>query len=167
MSENNISSPNQGFDHLIDMVHRVLVLRRSRSQTLLPPDLASIKTRVIEANLNAKTFDIIYLLGIMISRQAEPLTMSEISQALEVPMSTATRVVDWFVRNGFAARLPDPSDRRVVRITLTEAGMAVYRATNEFIGQRVQTVLSHFTSTERVELTRLLDKLIRILEQEP
>jgi DNA-binding MarR family transcriptional regulator len=166
MIENNLSTQNQGFNRIVDMVHRVLILRRQRFQTLLPPDLASIKSRVIEANLNAKTFDIIYLLGIMISRQAEPLTMSEISQALEVPTSTATRIVDWFVRNGFATRLPDPADRRVVRITLTESGQAVYQATNVFIEQRVQTVLSHFTSAERIELTRLLDKLISILEQE-
>ncbi|MBA7481769.1 hypothetical protein ES707_17245 [subsurface metagenome] len=46
-------------------------------------------------------------------QQKGNLTMGELSNALSVPLSTTTRIVDWLVDNGYAQRLPDQEDRRI------------------------------------------------------
>jgi len=48
----------------------------------------------------------------LIAQSTAPLTMSELSNELNVPMSTATRIVDWLVRGDMVERANDPNDRR-------------------------------------------------------
>jgi DNA-binding MarR family transcriptional regulator len=98
--------------------------------------------------------------------QGEPITMSEISRKMEIPMSTATRMVDWFVRNQYATRLPDLEDRRIVRIALTESGQEIYRAMNRYMLERAEKIISRLEPTEREMLAQLLEKLVHILDQE-
>ena len=45
----------------------------------------------------------------ILNRNTNP-TMGELSQALAMPLPTATRMVDWCVENGYAERLSDASD---------------------------------------------------------
>ena len=91
--------------------------------------------------------------------------MGELSHALEVPLSTATHIVDWLVKNDYARRLDDPEDRRIVRVTLTEGGQDMYRAINEFITQRIEHFLSQFSPEDRENLLSLLNKVIDTLEK--
>ncbi len=92
--------------------------------------------------------------------------MGELSKALDVPLSTATRIVDWLVKGGYAERLPDPQDRRVVRVALTKYGRALIKAGDKFIRQRVEQVLCVFTDKERQTLISLLSKLVETLEDQ-
>ena len=46
--------------------------------------------------------------------------MGELSNALSLPFSTATRMVDYLVARGYIQRLSDTTDRRVVRVALTD-----------------------------------------------
>jgi DNA-binding MarR family transcriptional regulator len=118
------------------------------------------------AAASSADFNLLYNVCVIFSQDPEPLTMGELSQALGVPLSTATRIVDWLVRNGYVERLADPGDRRVVRVALTETGQAMYQAGNEFIGRQAEAVLRRFTAAERADLVRLLDKLAQALEVE-
>jgi len=59
-----------------------------------------------------------------------------------VPFSTATRMVDWFVDNGYAQRLPDPEDRRVVRVALTDSGRELYQTIERYMVQHFRLMLS-------------------------
>ena len=49
-------------------------------------------------------------------------TMGELARALHVTLGAATGLVDRLLQQGLVARLPDPRDRRLVRLQLTEAG---------------------------------------------
>ena len=49
--------------------------------------------------------------------RTENLTMGELSKSIAAPMSSTTRMVNWLVDNGYAVRLSDPDDRRIVRVT--------------------------------------------------
>ena len=111
-------------------------------------------------------FELLYSVCVILTQHGEPITMGELSQALDVPLSTATRIVDWLVKNGFIARLADPEDRRVVRVTLTESGQAMHQAGNELIRKRAEILLRHFTASERQELVRLAAKLAQALDDE-
>jgi len=94
------------------------------------------------------------------------MTMGEFSNALSIPLSTATRIADWLVENGYVQRLPDPEDRRVVRISLTGMGKELFNAIDRYIRQRVLQMLSSLTSEERVILLTLVNKVISRLKEE-
>ena len=87
------------------------------------------------------------------------ITMGELSHTLSVPFSTTTRMVDWFVANGYAQRLSDPKDRRVVRVALTESGRELYRTVERYMVQRLRQMLSPLTAEEQIVLLTLLEKI--------
>jgi DNA-binding MarR family transcriptional regulator len=93
------------------------------------------------------------------------ITMGEFSNALSVPLSTATRIADWLVENGFINRLPDSEDRRIVRVGLTDNGRQLYESIDKYIRQRVQQVLSGLTDEERAILITLVGKLLNAPKQ--
>jgi DNA-binding MarR family transcriptional regulator len=88
------------------------------------------------------------------------MTMGELSNVLSVPLSTATRIADWLVDNGYIKRLPDPDDRRVVRIGLTDTGRELFEAIDRYIRERLRKVLSCLTDEERTELLTLIGKVV-------
>jgi DNA-binding MarR family transcriptional regulator len=93
------------------------------------------------------------------------MTMSELGQALSVPFSTATRMVDWFVDNGYAQRLPDPEDRRVVRVALTDSGRELYQTIERYIAQHFRLMLSPLTVKEQNILLRIMEKVVRGIQE--
>ncbi|MFC1921463.1 MarR family transcriptional regulator [Chloroflexota bacterium] len=88
------------------------------------------------------------------------ITMGEFGNALSVPLSTATRTADWLVDNGFVQRLPDPDDRRIVRITLTDTGKKTYSEIDQYIRYRIQQILSSLTKEEQAILLTLVSKVV-------
>jgi DNA-binding MarR family transcriptional regulator len=93
----------------------------------------------------------------------DSMTMGELSHALSVPFSTTTRMVDWFVNNSYAQRLPDPEDRRVVRVALTDSGRELNRTVERYMVQRFRQMLSPLTAEEQSVLLMLLEKMARSL----
>jgi DNA-binding MarR family transcriptional regulator len=167
---NNPHYTNPMLAELGNLIPRIMRLR-GHFRVHLPENVTLFKARVDELNCEKKTEDMLnhgyfFNLAVILSRTEEPVTMGEISRALSAPYSTATRVVDWFVRSGYAERLPDPDDRRIVRVILTEEGRKVYTAISATTMQRVDTLLARFTPDEQSDLLHLLTKLATILEEE-
>jgi DNA-binding MarR family transcriptional regulator len=144
---------------------RDLVRLKPRLKLALPPDLARAKVQ-LDTLRSTGDHDILFQVGIVLSRQLEPLSMGELSKALDVPLSTATRIADWWVKLGYAERSPDAQDRRVVRVALTKSGRDLLKAVNKLMRQRVEQVLRRFTPEERETLVVLLRKLVASLENE-
>ncbi len=138
---------------------------------VLPADLAQARERLkLNSGPFAKQFGenqlmAFYRLALALSQREEPLTMSEFGDSLAVPLSTATRAVDWLVQSGYVERRPDPQDRRVVRVTLTENGKELYKTLNEFVAQHVEELLRRFTAEERKTLIALMSKVVDILQE--
>jgi DNA-binding MarR family transcriptional regulator len=93
------------------------------------------------------------------------LTMGELSNALSVPLSTATRMVNWMVNDGYIKRLPDPVDRRIVRVALTEKGLQMHNTIRSYTEERVGNILSSLTTDEQITLLQLIDKVISALKK--
>jgi len=91
--------------------------------------------------------------------QKDSLTMGELSQALAVPMSTATGMVDWMVKEGYTARLPDPADRRKVRVSLTDTGKNLYEALRGNMIRHIERFLSCLTEEEQATMVTLFHKI--------
>jgi DNA-binding MarR family transcriptional regulator len=93
------------------------------------------------------------------------LTMGELSQALSVPLYTATRMVDSLVENGLADRLSDPDDRRIVRVTLTEDGLRFHEAIESRVTQNIQKIVACLTPEEQGVLIAILRKVATSLKE--
>ncbi|MBI4674722.1 MAG: MarR family transcriptional regulator [Chloroflexi bacterium] len=138
-------------------------------QSALPAALVRAKARLGAAEsetLRGPGYHLPFLrLANVFAQQVRPLTMGEISEALHVPLSTATRMVDSLVEHGYAERLPDPQDRRIVRVTLSPSGKELYAMVNHFFSERMYEFLSHFSPAERKQLLALFEKTVTVLRQ--
>ncbi len=156
-------------DQFVDILRDFLRLK-PRLKVVLPEDLARLKERLDELHpeggpRRAADYDLFYRVSGVLSRRREPLSMGELSEALAVPLSTATRMVDWLVESRYVERLPDPEDRRLVRVRLSETGRHLYHTIDGFLRQRVEQMLRRFTAEERQELVVLLRKVVQVLEE--
>jgi MarR family multiple antibiotic resistance transcriptional regulator len=93
------------------------------------------------------------------------LSMGELSSALSVPFSKATRIVDSLVTDGYLKRLQDPDDRRVIKVALTGEGLKLHRTIEGFTGEHVQEILSGLTREEQEILFVLIRKVVAALEK--
>jgi MarR family multiple antibiotic resistance transcriptional regulator len=93
------------------------------------------------------------------------LSMGELSNALSVPFSKATRVVDGLVTDGYLTRLPDPDDRRVIKVALTQEGTKLHKTIESFTGEHVQDILAGLTSEEQEILFVLIRKVVAALQK--
>jgi DNA-binding MarR family transcriptional regulator len=158
---------------IVDMkaiIHRLFRMRH-RFHVGLPENIEMLKKRLFHKKSsnpveNVTDFDLFFNVGGIFAQQPEPLTMGELGRELNVPLSTATRIVDWLVTNGYAQRLPDSADRRVVRVALTDTGNAIYREIDNFFMERIERLMRVFTPEERTTFIGLLRKIISSMEQE-
>ena len=92
--------------------------------------------------------------------------MSELSSTLNVPMSTATRIVDGLVKNDMAERVSDTNDRRIVRVGMSKNGRELYEMGMAYNKQRITRLLKDFTTDEQTQLLNLMNKLFEALLNE-
>ncbi len=146
----------QFVDHLKEVMSRIT--KSSSQESITFPGMPS----GFEARdkLDPATF---HRMGNLLYEKSSP-TMGEISQALGVPLSTATRMANWWVDSGYARRMADPEDRRIVRLALTEEGQQLLENIEETMVRNVQRVLSCLTPEEQIILITLSGKVASSLE---
>lgn len=86
-----------------------------------------------------------------------PLRASALAERLECAAATATELVDGVVRDGLAARAPDPSDRRAVLIDLTPAGVEVAKISRAHKLRILRHVFDGLSTEQVTQLKELLD----------
>jgi DNA-binding MarR family transcriptional regulator len=159
----NFPSPPNSPENVL-LLQRIVRLR-SHFNLALPENIRLIKKQILESNLSSRgagfnNFSLFVNAGSVLSNYEEPVSMGILSRDLEVPLSTATRTMDWLVENDYARRLPDPKDRRIVLVQMTEKGIETYQVISVFMLNRVEEILSPLTSEERDTLITLLNKVM-------
>ncbi|MEV6498781.1 MarR family winged helix-turn-helix transcriptional regulator [Streptomyces prunicolor] len=89
-----------------------------------------------------------------------PPRMADLAERLEVVPRAVTTLVDGLEASGKVRRVPDPSNRRVIRIEITDDGR---KALQELRGARrgaAHEILAPLTNVEREVLRGLLDTLV-------
>jgi DNA-binding MarR family transcriptional regulator len=137
----------------------------------LPEELVEIHTRLEQTHPGGKAgsaadMELLQTVAVALTRQPEPLSMGELSRLLDVPLSSATRIIDWLVESGYLERLPDPQDRRVVRVGLTQIGWQIYQRGNAMMHEKFEKWLASFTAEECQTLIDLLAKLVDAMEKD-
>lgn len=149
---------------------RARLARAASAAGWLPPDLEEARTRLGELDRGDRArqlgyYSLLYDIGLVLSESRRPLSMSELSRALAVSVSTATRIVDWQVRHGYVERRSDPKDRRRVLVALTPHGQALYDRVEKFLAGLLARGLRRFSRVERKQLAALLEKLVEDLAE--
>ncbi|MGC9961717.1 MAG: MarR family transcriptional regulator [Acidimicrobiales bacterium] len=91
--------------------------------------------------------------------KAGPVTMRELAKDLDVSESSATAVSDRLVRQGLVARSSDPTDRRVVRLSLSPTGSALIERLDEAAASKIGGLLAALTDTQLEQLVDILETL--------
>ena len=88
-------------------------------------------------------------LNVLTVLEAEgPLPMSHLADALDVSVASTTGIITRMEERGLVARKHAESDRRVVTVTLTEAGENVFREMEEARRYGLRKLLGELTEEE-------------------
>lgn len=109
-------------------------------------------------NLDGWEFDVLAALR----RAGEPYALSpgQLASQTMVTSGTMTNRVDRLTERGLVRRLPDPNDRRGVRVELTEAGKAAVDGALTDLLQREHVLLEDLNPQDRTALAHLLRGLM-------
>jgi DNA-binding MarR family transcriptional regulator len=100
-----------------------------------------------------------------LDRAPQGLTMGELSSRLMVSNGNVTGLTDALVREGLVSRVPEPEDRRSLRIRLTPAGKRAFDAMTPVHEQWIDTMMQGLSRAEMAHLIELLGKLKQSLRQ--
>jgi DNA-binding MarR family transcriptional regulator len=92
--------------------------------------------------------------------------MTDMAHFMRVTTAAMTGPVDRLVRDGYATRVYDPADRRVIKIKLTAHGNELVKKINEQRRKMVIKIFSHVSETDRQDYLRILLKIKDVLTQD-
>lgn len=104
--------------------------------------------------------------GIIRNLGDQALTLSELSQRMLRVNSNTTAMIDHLEAKGLVRREPDPDDRRVIRVKLTEAGIKLRGEVVPKHDKYIKELLEPLTDFEATALTALLEKVEKICDDD-
>jgi DNA-binding MarR family transcriptional regulator len=94
------------------------------------------------------------------------ITMTELVEYINTPMSTATGIVDRLVKGGYIERGRSETDRRIVILRLTEKGSKLIKSLKDLISKYVNIVLEDLSEEEKQFMIHIVFKVINKLQSE-
>jgi DNA-binding MarR family transcriptional regulator len=94
-----------------------------------------------------------------LDRAPKGLTMGELSSRLMVTNGNVTGLTDALFREGLVSRVPEPDDRRSLRIRLTPAGKRFFDAMTPVHEGWIDRLMAGLTRAEMAHLLELLGRL--------
>lgn len=101
-------------------------------------------------------------------RRAEPdyrSTPGKLSAKLDVSTGAMTNRLDRLEEEGLIRRLPDPNDRRMVVVELTDKGLARWQDAIGRQAEKESLIASELNQREKTQLNALLRRLLAAFEQ--
>ncbi|MFI6345628.1 MarR family winged helix-turn-helix transcriptional regulator [Streptomyces sp. NPDC050560] len=96
----------------------------------------------------------------MLAQYGSPPRMADLARRLEVVPRAVTTLVDGLEAAGTARRVPDPTNRRVIRIELTEDGRRVLKELRGARRSAAEEILAPLDGAQREQLGDLLTALV-------
>ncbi len=153
-------------DQFVDLMQDFIRLRPPN--LVMPEHIVRFKQQMEKLRGSGNSEDHTFLMRVFIilAHSETPLTMGELSAALKIPLSSATRIVDWLVRGKFLERTYDPNDRRVVLVKMTKISEQFFQAAMSYNKKRIVHLMEKFSPEEQDQLLRLMSKLLNKLQEE-
>ena len=117
-------------------VSRILSAYNAISRSINPAKLVSINLTSSQIKVLANFFD------------QEYFTMTELSTAHSVSLSTMTSMVNRLIQSGYLRRTPDKHDRRVVNVSLTAKGRRMVKQLIQLRRHGLEAFLSQLSDRE-------------------
>lgn len=92
-------------------------------------------------------------------------TMGEIAHDLRITVGTLTTAINKLIKKGYVERKRIEEDRRVVLVSLTEAGKEVYKKHYVFHEDMIRSMSGIFSNEEKEVLKISLEKLNTFFEE--
>lgn len=102
----------------------------------------------------------------MNSTETEGVTISFLSERLEISKSAVSQVINALEDKGFVERRSSKSDRRLVRVWLTESGVQCLAEELRSLLQRMADIFAKMGEEDTEEFLRLLKKLYQIVSDD-
>jgi DNA-binding MarR family transcriptional regulator len=123
-------------------------VRRGTAKELEPIGITYAQARVLRTVASAR----------------EPLRMADLADQLDVVPRSATSMIDALESAGLVDRRPDASDRRSIRLTVTDAGRGLLDRMHALRVAKGEELFGKLTEPEQQELARMLEL---VLDGEP
>lgn len=91
------------------------------------------------------------------------LTVSQVAEKLHLSRATITATVDRLVKKGYAERVRDEKDRRVIHIELTKKGRLCFRAYHAYHNMMVRSFLQNMDDEELETIHQAFTNLERFV----
>ena len=105
------------------------------------------------------------ILGYLYHHQEQPVYQRDIEKEFRISRATATNTLQAMERNGFLVRKALDKDARLKRIQMTEEALQGHRKIEDHIEMMNSRMLQGLTVQETDELYRLLDVVMKNLEE--
>lgn len=111
-------------------------------------------------SINLVQFNVISVLH----RAGTPMTMGDLAQAVSVRPANLTSVVDGLVKRGMVDRELNPGDRRSFLVRVSPAGAEFLARFLPGHWRHLDSLAGGLSTRQRTQLTRLLERLARSVE---
>jgi DNA-binding MarR family transcriptional regulator len=108
-----------------------------------PPDRLRTFTRWHQGSLS-----LVQLIVLTVLETNGPIAMSRLAEALDVSDASATGIVDRMQKRGLLERRHDVDDRRVVLVSLTDQGSAIFRDHKQMRRGRLAALVDRLSDDE-------------------
>ena len=129
----------------------------------LAADVARLMRTVFDRRVRALGLTRPQWLALVRLKRQPGASQSELADLMEIEKAPAGRIVDRMVEKGWIVRRPEPTDRRINRIYLTDRGERVHAAIWPISEATVSDALSDLSEVEKERLTHLLLRVKRRL----
>ncbi|MBA2873396.1 MarR family winged helix-turn-helix transcriptional regulator [Thermaerobacillus caldiproteolyticus] len=93
--------------------------------------------------------------------ESDKISQKELAERADKDQATLTKILDLLEKNGFAERIPNPTDRRSFLITITEKGTELSQQLIPFI----ETVFEKFVHQIDEEKLAIYQEVLRSIER--
>jgi len=128
------------------------------------PIFRGIFMKICEKDKSANIFKSQYpILGVL--KRNGPMHMSEIGSLLGISKANMTCLVDKLIEENKVRRLADKSDRRIVRIEITEKGRNALTGAKHLVKEEFKRKLSILSQNDITELSYDLENIKKIVSK--
>lgn len=107
-------------------------------------------------NLTSQQYNVLRILR---GQKGNPVSLSEIQERMINRNSNTTRLIDKLVDKNFVSRVVDESNRRKLRISITQKGLDELKRIEPHLDAMEEKTTRQLTKDEMTTLNKLLEKL--------
>lgn len=146
------------------------MVESDRTVGWLTSDVARLMRTVFDRRVKALGITRPQWLALRRLTRSPGASQSELAEMMEIERAPAGKIVDRLEERGWVERRPDPVDRRINRIFLTERGERVHAAIWPIAQSTIADALMDLSEPELSLLTELLERvksrLVRLAESD-